>query len=68
MMKSKELTKRLLRKQIDYIKHVRNQEEYINSFGKICPKCGNILPIDAKGCNECLLQFDIRSKQIGKRY
>lgn len=32
--------------------------EYLQQFRKMCPRCGASLPIDAKGCSDCLLQFD----------
>ena len=37
--------------------HIR-KERFIKSIYKVCPKCGTILPLRAKGCEGCLLQFD----------
>ena len=38
------------------------------TISKVCPRCGAILPLYAKGCESCLLQFDIGDKNNVKRY
>lgn len=34
----------------------------LSQFSKVCPRCGAILKIDARGCDNCLLQF----KKVGE--
>lgn len=38
-------------------------KKFKESVSKICPKCGAILLIDDKGCNNCLFQFDDEEKK-----
>ena len=37
------------------------------TISKVCPRCGTFLPLSAKGCESCLLQFDIGDKNNVKR-
>lgn len=37
------------------------------SITKVCPRCGTFLPLSAKGCESCLLQFNIGDKNNVKR-
>ena len=39
-------------------KRFSKQVQFLESCWKMCPRCGNILRIGAKGCDNCLLQFD----------
>lgn len=48
-------------------KFLIRQQKFLNSCAKLCPKCGAILPISAKGCDSCLFQFDKRSNNNAKR-
>ena len=34
------------------------QERFLKSCNKLCPRCGAILPLDSKGCDSCLFQFN----------
>ena len=36
----------------------QRKEAFIKSIYKVCPKCGTILPLRAKGCESCLFQFN----------
>ena len=36
----------------------QRKEALIKSIYKVCPKCGTILPLRAKGCESCLFQFN----------
>ena len=41
------------------------QKQYLKSFSKLCPRCGTMLPLDSKGCEGCLYQFNsIRRKNV----
>ena len=42
------------------------KERFIKDIYKVCPKCGTILPLRAKGCESCLLQFDKEMIECGK--
>ena len=33
------------------------QAKFLMTCYKVCPKCGSVLSLDAKGCSNCLLQF-----------
>ena len=35
-----------------------NEIKFLSNCWKLCPNCGAILRIDAKGCDYCFFQFD----------
>lgn len=37
---------------------VQRHDQFLRGCYKMCPKCGQCLPLSAKGCDSCLLQFD----------
>ena len=34
------------------------QAQFLSKCWKLCPNCGNVLRMDAHGCDNCFLQFD----------
>ena len=45
---------------------------WLTMFTKVCPRCGTVLALDAKGCSTCLQQFKRRrrikdAKRLGTR-
>ena len=37
--------------------HLIRAENFVRTFTKLCPRCGAILSLRAKGCDNCLFQF-----------
>ena len=48
-------------------KWILAREKFLKTCNKMCPKCGNLLPYNAKGCDGCLLQFEGNTYKNGKR-
>lgn len=46
---------------------LRAQEKFLKSCNKMCPRCGAILPLDSKGCDNCLFQFNNTRRKYVKR-
>lgn len=44
----------------------QRKENFLQRCHKVCPKCGAFLSLRAKGCDNCLFQFDNRSRESGR--
>lgn len=42
---------------------VTARQQFLSSIVKVCPKCGTILPLNAKGCSTCLQQFTTNKRR-----
>ena len=39
-------------------KWVSRYDNFKSKFVKLCPKCGALVSLNAKGCDNCLFQFN----------
>ena len=39
-------------------KWVSRYDNFKSNFVKLCPKCGALVALNAKGCDNCLFQFN----------
>lgn len=62
-MLNKRLDKELNEHIRSYLVSVKAKADFLLSCGKICPKCGAVLHISDKGCNNCLFQFNQGGKK-----
>lgn len=40
--------------------------QFLNNILKMCPICGTLNQLDAKGCVNCLFQFNKESKNVDR--
>lgn len=48
--------------------HAVRAELFLRTIKKICPRCGAIIDLRAKGCDNCLFQFDKGVQNNVERY
>ena len=48
--------------------HAVRAELFLSTVKKICPRCGAILALRSKGCDNCLFQFDKGVQKNVERY
>ena len=56
-MNTKDLMKRYNKILLAHFTAEQSRQDFLNNIYKMCPNCGVMLNISAKGCDNCLQQF-----------